>query len=292
VTSTAAQGGLIGARPGMRQTSQSERKRIGIKRQIGNARATQRRVIQASYRRQNGWRARAKPIPPTYSSTPKSPSAGRQSTAHKLPQHGYARHRWQPRAHAQIASPTPAGNGKDTPERTEPAGETHRTGTRKPQETKRQAARKRTAEATKQKTPSQNTNEPPKAADARRDTRQKEDTRHDRTKDARGQTHRLRDRQRTEDRHGHRSRKARPAPEQTTRRAQETHGNQGSRTHRRRRQATPTPPSPTARKTPQQQKRLKNKVKTDGSWRQAIGGIGDAGTETSDKSCFTFAKPR
>jgi hypothetical protein len=45
--------------------------------------------------------------------------------------------------------------------------------------------RERTAEATRQKTPSQNTNEPPKAADARRDTRQKEDTRHDRTKDAR-----------------------------------------------------------------------------------------------------------
>ena len=64
----------------------------------------------------------------------------------------------------------------------------------------------------------------------------------------RRQTHRLRDRQRTKDRHRHRRRKARPAPEQTTRRAQETQGNHGSRTHRRRRQAKPTPPGPTGTK--------------------------------------------
>jgi hypothetical protein len=64
----------------------------------------------------------------------------------------------------------------------------------------------------------------------------------------RRQTHRLRDRQRTKDRHRHRSRKARPAPEQTTRRAQETLGNHGSRTHRRRRQAKPTPPGQTGTK--------------------------------------------
>jgi hypothetical protein len=64
----------------------------------------------------------------------------------------------------------------------------------------------------------------------------------------RRQTHRLKDRQGTEDRHRHRSRKARPAPEQTTRRAQETHGNHSSRTHRRRRQAKPTPLGPTGTK--------------------------------------------
>jgi hypothetical protein len=73
----------------MRQTSQSERKRIRIKRQSGNARATQRRVILASYRRQEGWRARAKPSPPTVLVHPeepqrRSPVDGTQATATPL----------------------------------------------------------------------------------------------------------------------------------------------------------------------------------------------------------------
>ena len=120
-----------------------------------------------------------------------------------------------------------------------------------------------------------------KPTEARRDTRQKEEPGTTEPKDARRQTHRLRNRQRTKDRHRHRSRKARPAPEQTTRRAQETQGNQGSRTHRRRTRAKPTPPGPTGTKNIRTAKRPKNKNKTDGSWRQAIEGRKVASPETT-----------
>jgi hypothetical protein len=145
--------------------------------------------------------------------------------------------------------------------------------------------RERTAEATRQKTPRQSTNEPPrpraKPTDARRDTRQKEGTRHDRTKDARRQTHRLRDTnaQKTAAdtaagklaRHRNRPRDAHKKPRETA-----AHGHTGGGGKRsRRRQAQRT------RKTPQQQKRLKNKVKTDGSWRQAIEGRKVASRDTT-----------
>ena len=141
---------------------------------------------QASYRRQNRWRARAKPSPPTYSSTTKSPSAGRQSTAHKLPQYCYARHRRQPRAHAPAARnhtgrQRQGHTGANRAYRRNAANRNART-TRD----RTPSDRERTAEATRQKTPRQSTNEPArpraKPTDARWDTRHKEGTRHDRTK--------------------------------------------------------------------------------------------------------------
>ena len=141
--STAAQGGLIGGRP-VAQTSQSERKRIGIKRQSGNARATTKGGSSRpatvgktdGERGRNQARRRTRPLP-------KSLSSGRQSTTQKLPQPRYTQHRWKRTAPGQETLRPPANppsdDSKDTPERTEPAGETHRTGTRKPQETERQA---------------------------------------------------------------------------------------------------------------------------------------------------------
>ena len=188
--------------------------------------------------------------------SPKNPSAGRQSTAHKLPQHRYARHRRQPRAPGQEtlrppANPTvrrrqghtganracrPNAAHRDTQTtRNQTPSDRERTG-RSDQTEDAKAEHERTTEATSEahrRTPGH----APKGGHPAPQNQRR-----------RRQTHRLKDRQGTEDRHRHRSRKARPAPEQTTRRAQETHGNHSSRTHRRRRQAKPTPLGPTGTK--------------------------------------------
>ncbi len=199
--------------------------------------------------------ARAKPSPPTCSSTPKSPSAGRQSTEHKLPQHCYDRHIRQPRAHAQTAAPTLAGNGKDTPERTEPAGQTHHDGTRQPPETERQATgnaqqkRPERRHRGRAQTNHQATGEAHRRAPGHEPNRPRggHSARQDKGPEERP-THGLRGHQRTEDSHGNSSRKARSAPEQTTRRAQETLRNRCQRTRRSRRLAKPTTPAPTGTK--------------------------------------------
>ncbi len=145
----------------------------------------------------------------------------------------------------------------------------------------------RTAEATDQKTPQQSTNDhqrhartAPKRA-ATRATRRVPGTTEPKTMTP--ATHRQRDRQRTEDRHRRRNRTAHPSPEQTTRRAQETRGNRGSRRYRMKRQATPPPTDPTGMKTSTQQKGRKNRDKTDGSWRQAIEGRKVARPEITDQ---------
>ena len=137
--STAAQGGLIGARP-VAQTSQSERKRIGIKRQSGNARATTK-----------GGSSR----PATVGKTDGERGGNRRRLCTRTPQrapapvasqrHTSYRNTATPGtdgSHERTLRPlatTPSDDSKDTPERTEPAGQTLRTGTRKPPETERQA---------------------------------------------------------------------------------------------------------------------------------------------------------
>ena len=137
--STAAQGGLIGARP-VAQTSQSERKRIGIKRQSGNARATTKGGSSrpATVGKTDGERgrnqARRRTRPPQRAP---APVASQRHTSY--------RNTATPGtdgSHERTLRPlatTPSDDSKDTPERIEPAGQTLRTGTRKPPETERQA---------------------------------------------------------------------------------------------------------------------------------------------------------
>ena len=123
---------------------------------------------------------------------PKIPSAGRQATTQKLPQHRYARQTEAKSAGTRTLKPprNPTGrqrqghtgaNGAYRRKRTATSTRSARDGTR--------SDRKRTAEATRQKTQTQSTNEPPKPrakrTDARRDTHQTPPlggTRHDRTK--------------------------------------------------------------------------------------------------------------
>jgi hypothetical protein len=143
VTSTAAQGGLFGPRPGMGETK-----------------------------------------PATYSSTPKepqrrSPVNGTQATATPLdPAHTGANS-----AGARDAQAARKPTGRQREGHTGANRAYRRNAAHRDTQTTRDRTpsdRERTAEATRQKTPRQSTNEPPrpraKPTDARRDTRQKEGT--------------------------------------------------------------------------------------------------------------------
>ena len=233
-------------------TSQSERKRIGIKRQSGNAkerrkggsprpatvgktdgerggnrrrlctRTPQRAPAPVASQRHTSYRNTATPgTDGSHERTLRPPHQHRQATART--------HRSEPSLPAKRSAPGHANHQRPNAKRQGTHGRSDQTEDAK-------AEHERTTEATGEahrRTPGH----APKGGHPARQNQKR-----------RRQTHRLRDRQRTKDRHRHRSRKARPAPEQTTRRAQETQGNQGSRTHRRRRQAKPTPPGPTGTK--------------------------------------------